>query len=119
MLTLVGYGWPGNVRQLKNVIERLVIMAESPVLNSMDLLGAPAMGASLNGDTVPDSLEMLKQYKEQVLRQHYLHMEKAFLLKALEKLRGQHLPCRPESRHAALQLFGTDENPELVNPCGF
>jgi DNA-binding NtrC family response regulator len=88
MLTLVGYGWPGNVRQLKNVIERLVIMAESPVLNSMDLLGAPAMGASLNGDTVPDSLEMLKQYKEQVLRQHYLHMEKAFLLKALKSCTG-------------------------------
>jgi DNA-binding NtrC family response regulator len=88
MLTLVGYGWPGNVRQLKNVIERLVIMAESPVLNSMDLLGAPAMGASLNGDTVPDSLEMLKQYKEQVLRQHYLHMEKAFLLKALKSCAG-------------------------------
>jgi DNA-binding NtrC family response regulator len=88
MQTLVGYGWPGNVRQLKNVIERLVIMAESPVLDSLDLLGAPAMGASLNGDTVPESLERLKHYKEQVLKQHYLHMEKAFLLKALKSCAG-------------------------------
>jgi DNA-binding NtrC family response regulator len=87
MLTLVNYGWPGNVRQLKNVIERLVIMAESSVLNGRSS-GAPPMGASLKGETVPDSLQMLKHYKEQVLRQHYLHMEKAFLLKALKSSAG-------------------------------
>ncbi|MBI4463885.1 MAG: sigma-54-dependent Fis family transcriptional regulator [Acidobacteria bacterium] len=28
----VGYGWPGNVRQLQNVLERLVILHPSPVV---------------------------------------------------------------------------------------
>jgi DNA-binding NtrC family response regulator len=88
METLVNYGWPGNVRQLKNVIERLVIMAENSVLNGFDLLEAPPMGASLKGDAVPDTLDGLKHYKDKVLKEHYLHMEKAFLLKALKKSAG-------------------------------
>jgi two-component system response regulator HydG len=29
---LMGYNWPGNVRQLKNVIENMVVMATGPQL---------------------------------------------------------------------------------------
>jgi formate hydrogenlyase transcriptional activator len=33
MEALVRYHWPGNIRELQNVIERAVIISKSPVLN--------------------------------------------------------------------------------------
>src|SRR6185369_11734460 len=33
MTTLVKYPWPGNIRELQNVIERAVILTKGPVLN--------------------------------------------------------------------------------------
>jgi DNA-binding NtrC family response regulator len=41
--------WPGNVRQLQNLVERLVILADSEVLGRADVereLGRPALGSS-------------------------------------------------------------------------
>ncbi len=34
---LISYNWPGNVRQLRNVIDSAVVMAESDVIESQDL----------------------------------------------------------------------------------
>jgi DNA-binding NtrC family response regulator/pSer/pThr/pTyr-binding forkhead associated (FHA) protein len=34
---LCGYGWPGNVRQLRSVLENAVAMSESEVINAADL----------------------------------------------------------------------------------
>jgi formate hydrogenlyase transcriptional activator len=33
MNALVSYPWPGNIRELQNVIERAVILSKGPVLN--------------------------------------------------------------------------------------
>lgn len=37
MQVLVGYRWPGNVRQLRNLIERLMITVDGPVIHAADL----------------------------------------------------------------------------------
>jgi two-component system, NtrC family, response regulator AtoC len=37
MQFLAGHSWPGNVRQLRNLIERLVITVEAPVIHASDL----------------------------------------------------------------------------------
>jgi transcriptional regulator with GAF, ATPase, and Fis domain len=37
MVRLKGYAWPGNVRQLENVIERAVVIAEGAVVTADDL----------------------------------------------------------------------------------
>lgn len=34
METICGYGWPGNIRELQNFIERTVIMSPGPVLQA-------------------------------------------------------------------------------------
>jgi chemotaxis protein methyltransferase CheR len=39
---LQDYPWPGNIRELKNVIERAVINTRGSTLRLMDTLGAPA-----------------------------------------------------------------------------
>ena len=33
MQALIRYHWPGNIRELQNVIERAVIISKGPVLN--------------------------------------------------------------------------------------
>lgn len=42
MEALQGYAWPGNIRELQNVIERAVINTRGPSLRLMDTLKAPA-----------------------------------------------------------------------------
>jgi two-component system, NtrC family, response regulator AtoC len=43
---LAGYGWPGNIRELENVIERAVLFADSPRIRLEDL-SEELRGASL------------------------------------------------------------------------
>jgi transcriptional regulator with GAF, ATPase, and Fis domain len=37
LAVLKGYAWPGNIRQLENVIERAVVIAEGPAVTALDL----------------------------------------------------------------------------------
>ena len=45
MHRLLSYHWPGNIRELKNIVERLVIMVPSPKVELSDL---PAALSKLN-----------------------------------------------------------------------
>jgi two-component system response regulator AtoC len=36
---LVGYNWPGNIRELENVIERTLLFGEGPTIRAIDLPG--------------------------------------------------------------------------------
>jgi len=85
---LVNHEWPGNVRQLKNVVERLVIMGDGDILDSLDLLEPIQMKGFLRGDSIPETLEELKAVKRQLLEENYRQLEKAFLLKALKVCNG-------------------------------
>ncbi|UCB50048.1 MAG: sigma-54-dependent Fis family transcriptional regulator [Deltaproteobacteria bacterium] len=85
---LVNHEWPGNVRQLKNVVERLVIMADRDILDSLDLLEPIQMKGFLKGDSIPKTLEELRAVKRQLLEDNYGQLEKAFLLKALKTCEG-------------------------------
>ena len=37
MLRLVAYNWPGNVRQLFNTIQKMVVMSSSPTIDVQDV----------------------------------------------------------------------------------
>ena len=63
MTTLVRYPWPGNIRELQNVIERAVILTTGPVLKvpSDDLRGQAAApvavaAAPVNGSIAPRNM---------------------------------------------------------------
>lgn len=94
---LVNHEWLGNVRELKNVIERLVIMADRDILDSLNLLEPAQMKQFLNGATIPETLEELKAIKEQLLKQNYGQIEKAFLARALNA-------CNGNITHAAARI---------------
>jgi DNA-binding NtrC family response regulator len=85
---LVGYEWPGNVRQLKNVIERLVIMSDRKIVDSIDLMEPPLPRRFRKGEAVPKTLGELKAFKRNLLERDYGQMEKAFLIKALDACDG-------------------------------
>jgi two-component system NtrC family response regulator len=88
MAMLVEYDWPGNVRQLKNAVLRLVIMADENVLDGA-YLANHFHRKRLSGDTsIPDSIEGLKAVKKELMETRYGEIEKAFLIKALKECSG-------------------------------
>ena len=80
---LVNYRWPGNVRQLKNVIERLVIMADSRILDLLYIIENLRMKGSWGQTSVPDTLEDLKKIKKRLVDENFSNIEKVFITKAL------------------------------------
>jgi Nif-specific regulatory protein len=51
MKTLVGYAWPGNIRELQNAIERAVVVAEADEIQKEDL---PVELSSTGSDSLED-----------------------------------------------------------------
>jgi two-component system nitrogen regulation response regulator NtrX len=65
------YEWPGNIRELRNVIERLVIMSPSDTITAKNLV----LGETTREDYL--SLKTLKEARDA--------FEKAFIIKRLEE----------------------------------
>ncbi len=86
--TLVSYDWPGNVRQLKNVVERLVILSEERILNRRNLFDHWEIVHKQPRQAVPETLEELKSIKRELLENQFGLIEKAFLLNALSTTGG-------------------------------
>ncbi|MGD8387464.1 MAG: sigma-54 dependent transcriptional regulator [Desulfobacteraceae bacterium] len=86
--TLVTYDWPGNVRQLKNVVERLVIMSEGGTMDLPYLLDHLQSKSTLADQDVPESAAELKARKKAFIEEHFGRIEKAFALKALKAANG-------------------------------
>jgi len=85
---LMTYEWPGNVRQLKNVVERLVIMSDATTLDLFDLLDSIRSGRPWPGDTVPGTLAELKEVRKHLVEGVFDQVQKAFLIKALKACEG-------------------------------
>ncbi|MGB7325831.1 MAG: sigma 54-interacting transcriptional regulator [Rubripirellula sp.] len=73
-MKLRAYSWPGNIRELKNVIERAVVLNRKNVIDEADLALTPAADAAstvslADGTAVETTLAQLEQlHIERVLR---------------------------------------------------
>jgi DNA-binding NtrC family response regulator len=85
VLRLTGYDWPGNVRQLRNVIERAVILCEGDRLTSQDLDLPGAAAAAEAAKSAPRTKDDLKKLKKEIRRSSVDAVEKSFLLQALSQ----------------------------------
>jgi two-component system, NtrC family, response regulator AlgB len=74
---LRAYTWPGNLRELRNSIERAVIMARGGVVIPKDLptdvscpavAGEPGKGSSTNGDSLLTLAQMEERHLREVLK---------------------------------------------------
>lgn len=81
---LVQHEWPGNVRQLKNVIEHLVIMADKAFLDIAFVSEQLHTRKNSGQMQVPGTLDELKAFKKHLLEDRFGQAEKAFLAKALK-----------------------------------
>jgi DNA-binding NtrC family response regulator len=88
MAALRGYAWPGNIRQLRNVIERAVVVADSGPIGLEhlpdEMYGAPAAAP------IESLLPMLSLPKRRgrSLREERLRREREELVRALAEARG-------------------------------
>jgi len=83
---LLNHEWPGNVRQLRNVIERAVIHCESGLIQLKDLtFGDPQDELSLLLENVPEDNEALKRMKKEIRQKAVHKVEKNFILQALNR----------------------------------
>ncbi|MFC1531748.1 sigma-54-dependent transcriptional regulator [Thermodesulfobacteriota bacterium] len=86
---LINYEWPGNIRELKNVIEHLVIMEDKGSLDLVTMIEHLQMRrASWEADLTPGTLKELRAVKKHFLECKYGEVEKAFLIKALKDCDG-------------------------------
>jgi DNA-binding NtrC family response regulator len=82
---LTGFDWPGNVRQLRNTVERAIIQCEGDRITPAEL---PRLGVVTQRDIaplkVPETNTELKAVKKQIRQQAVSEIEKRFILTALE-----------------------------------
>lgn len=82
---LRNFGWPGNIRQLENVLERMILMCEGNFLTADDL--PEELAAALpqrDQEAHSDEASSLKQ----IVRRQTQTLEKDLIEKALEETHG-------------------------------
>ncbi len=85
---LTNFDWPGNVRQLRNVIERLVIMADQKILDRHHLISNLQFSDAGATTAIPKNIEELKALKKKIIENAIQPMEKSFLTAALTSEKG-------------------------------
>jgi DNA-binding NtrC family response regulator len=115
------YHWPGNIRELHNVLEKGIILAKSQVLDVADLALEPTNAAVQDGKQIISTDVPLEQWiREQ---------EKQYLIQKLRAFRGR-IDLTAKSSgvdvrtiHRKMQLYGLDKrkfdrknSPTRLNP---
>jgi DNA-binding NtrC family response regulator len=98
--TLTTYSWPGNIRELKNVMERAVLLATADTIQPRDLRLEYA--AEPPGDTADESRLTLRELQR-------LHIEKALTMERGNVSRAAtRLGMSRSSLYAKINAFGID-----------
>jgi len=89
--TLIDYDWPGNIRELRNIIEHLVILSKSDVIQEEILpseIRDSDQKGNLRSDRLPaDGSEKLPDFRK-AKKAHLENFEKNYLQKLLNRNKG-------------------------------
>jgi two-component system response regulator AtoC len=121
MTVLQAWPWPGNIRELENLMERVIVFADGPLLTAKDLpepvRGGMSASASSSDVSTPSNVSVgaLKD----IVRQETAKVEKDLIVKALEETQGnvtraaKLLQISRKSLQTKMKEFGLrDDEPE-------
>lgn len=83
MAQLQAYHWPGNVRQLRNTMERMLIMA-----GDTDIIGPESLPPEITGRLVDGGASLAAEMLGMPLREAREHFEREYLLAQIERFGG-------------------------------
>lgn len=90
MQALLQHDWPGNIRELQNVVERLVVFSDNGTIKIDDLPFEIDTGKTIHSDATKNSFD----YDDQrPLNDRLLDVERNILKQELEKTNGNKLQC--------------------------
>lgn len=82
---LLSYQWPGNIRELENLIERMMLLARTPLITAGEV--PPEFKANLEKD-IPTGPDDNKTPFKDLVRTHMEEVEKQMIIKCLEDFEG-------------------------------
>jgi DNA-binding NtrC family response regulator len=119
---LTSYDWPGNVRQLKNVIERAVILCDGEEITLKDLPVLDEVGPL--APYIPENNEELKKIKKEMRETAVKEVEKNFVLQALMKndwnvtRAAKKVGLQRPNFQNLMKKYGISASTRTVNPDG-
>ena len=86
--TLESYHWPGNIRELRNIIERVAILCDAEEIDAPHLPEDIRNGSAIGTGAVPSTWDEFRQYKKRVKDEVVDRIEKEFLTGVLVRSGG-------------------------------
>lgn len=117
MDVLESYDWPGNIRELRNVIERLVIMTFGDSVTRRTVADVLGTGVKKDRDAVvPATNRELKSAKSEARKKAVEEIEKEFVLNALKRAKwniseaARETGMQRQNFQAIMRKFKIEEN---------
>lgn len=90
MQTLLNHSWPGNIRELKNVIERMVVFSDNGEIKLEDL---PMEFEKVHSSSMSENKPITNEPSTLPLNDQLENVEKEIIIRELKNTNGNKLQC--------------------------